>query len=91
MKIRRFTLAMALLLATGVPAEAGAQSGHDLLQQALVMERAEGNLDGAVGLYNRILAEHHPRYVTEEQGREIDRIAEEAQNWLIKNWEGESL
>ncbi len=39
----------------------------------------------------RILAEHHPRYVTEEQGREIDRIAEEAQNWLIKNWEGESL
>jgi len=58
MKTRRLTLAMTLLLAAGVPAEAGAQSGHDLFQQALVMERAEGNLDGAVGLYNRILAEH---------------------------------
>jgi trimethylamine--corrinoid protein Co-methyltransferase len=39
----------------------------------------------------RILADHRPRYVTEEQEREIDRIAAEAQNWLIKNWEGESL
>ncbi len=58
MKIRRFTLAMALLLVAGVPPQAVAQSGHDLLQKALVMERAEGNLDGAVVLYNRILAEH---------------------------------
>ncbi len=38
----------------------------------------------------RILAEHYPQYVTEEQAREIDRIAREAQQWLIENWEGES-
>ena len=31
----------------------------------------------------RILARHHPRYVSEEQAKEIDRIAREAQRWLI--------
>jgi len=58
MKIQRLTLLAALLLAAGVPSHAVAQSGHDLLQKALVMERAEGNLDGAVVLYNRILEEN---------------------------------
>ncbi len=31
----------------------------------------------------KILAEHHPRYVTERQSREIDQIAMEAQQWFI--------
>ncbi len=35
-----------------------AQSGYDLLQKALVKERAEGNLEQAIGLYKRIVQEH---------------------------------
>ena len=34
-----------------------AQSGHDLFQQALVKERADGDLRGAIGLYERIVQE----------------------------------
>ena len=34
-----------------------AQSGHDLFQQALVKERADGDLRGAIGLYERIVLE----------------------------------
>jgi hypothetical protein len=34
-----------------------AQSGHDLFQQALVKERADGDLTGAIGLYERIVQE----------------------------------
>ena len=58
MKIPILTLTGTLLLAALPPQRVAAQSGHDLLAQALVMERAEGNLDGAVILYNRILEEH---------------------------------
>ncbi len=58
MKIPSLALAFVLLLTGGLPEPASAQSGHDLLQRALVMERAEGNLDGAVVLYNKILEEH---------------------------------
>jgi Tol biopolymer transport system component len=34
-----------------------AQSGHDLFQQALVKERAEGDLRGAIDLYERVARE----------------------------------
>ena len=34
-----------------------AQSGNDLFQQALVMERAEGDVQGAIELYQRIARE----------------------------------
>ena len=37
---------------------AQAQSGHDLFQQALVQERVEGNLEGAIQLYGRVVAEY---------------------------------
>jgi Tol biopolymer transport system component len=33
------------------------QSGHDLFQQALVKERADGDLHGAISLYERIIGE----------------------------------
>jgi Tol biopolymer transport system component len=58
MKIPTLLPVIPLLLLGGLFDTAEAQSGQDLLQQALVMERAEGNLDGAVILYNRILEEH---------------------------------
>ena len=35
----------------------GAESGNDLFQKALVMERTEGNVAGAVKLYQRIVDE----------------------------------
>ncbi|MFH1968871.1 MAG: trimethylamine methyltransferase family protein, partial [Verrucomicrobiota bacterium] len=35
-------------------------------------------------LARKILAEHHPVYVTEQQAKEIDRIAAEAQDFFIK-------
>jgi Tol biopolymer transport system component len=44
------------LIALGT-APALAQSGHDLFQQALVKERADGDLRGAIGLYERIVQE----------------------------------
>jgi len=56
--MRAFTMAVAavFLIALGsVPALA--QSGHDLFQQALVKERADGDLRGAIGLYERIVGE----------------------------------
>jgi len=46
---------VALTLLMGAPALA--QTGHDLLQQALVMEQAEGNLRAAIELYERIVEE----------------------------------
>ena len=44
---------IALTLFMGRPALA--QTGHDLLQQALVMEQAEGNLQAAIQLYEQIV------------------------------------
>jgi trimethylamine---corrinoid protein Co-methyltransferase len=37
----------------------------------------------------KILANHHPEYVTEEQAREIDKIARSAQKWIQDNWKQE--
>ena len=45
-------LALGLALAGGAPA--GAQTAHDLFQQALVKERAEGDLQEAINLYEQI-------------------------------------
>jgi Tol biopolymer transport system component len=55
---RTFTLAVAAVsIVTLAAAPALAQSGHDLFQQALVKERADGDLRGAIGLYERIVRE----------------------------------
>jgi len=43
---------MASVIATG------AQSGYDLFQKALVLERTEGNLPEAIKLYRRIVEQH---------------------------------
>ena len=53
---------MMLFLAT-LPRQTVAQTGNQLFQQALTKERAEGKLDEAIALYQRILREHaveHP-------------------------------
>ncbi len=39
----------------------------------------------------RILAQHHPRYVSEEQAKEIDRIAREAQRWFVAHRPGGAI
>ena len=39
-------------------ASASAQSGYDLFQQALVKERSNGQIQQAIALYQRIVAEH---------------------------------
>jgi Tol biopolymer transport system component len=53
MKSFRIALAgVALVLLTAAPALA--QTGHDLFQQALVKEQADGDLRGAIDLYERI-------------------------------------
>ena len=44
----------AAVTAFGMPV----QSGHDLYQQALVKERAEGNLQEAIDLYERIVRDY---------------------------------
>ncbi len=48
----------------------GKTGGQDMRQRATVEAR-------------RILAEHHPRYVSHKQAREIDRIAAAAQDYFV--------
>ena len=50
-------IVVAVSLTTLAATAALAQSGHDLFQQALVKERADGDLRGAIGLYERIVGE----------------------------------
>ena len=50
-------LAVTITLAALSAGYARAQSGYDLFQQGLVKERAEGNLDEAIKLYQRIVRE----------------------------------
>ena len=56
MRTTLLTALVALTLMAGVQPVA-AQSGHDLFQQALVMERANGELRDAIALYERIADE----------------------------------
>src|SRR5262245_28550143 len=51
-------LALALACTTLAGATAPDQQGDRLYQQALVKERAQGDLDGAITLYARIVREH---------------------------------
>ena len=56
--MRAITIAAAaMLLALASAAPALAQTGHDLFQQALVKERADGDLRGAIEIYERIATE----------------------------------
>ncbi len=52
--MRRIALSMILIAAI----TAAAESGHALLEQALVKERVGGDLPGAIKLYQRILQQH---------------------------------
>ena len=57
--MKRITvLCLALLLTAAGARSASAQSGADLFQQALRMERVDGDLTAAIALYQRILEEH---------------------------------
>jgi len=51
--MRRFALIIAAALALSAPMRA--QSGHELFQQALSKERAEGKLQEAIALYQRVV------------------------------------
>ena len=54
--MKRLILIISVLLLGTQPLFA--QSGYDLFQQALLKERAEGNLEAALALYERIVEEH---------------------------------
>jgi len=54
---RTFALAIAVLLCASSAGVVFGQSGHDLFQQALVKERADGNLIEAIKLYQRVVSE----------------------------------
>ncbi|MDH3456486.1 MAG: tetratricopeptide repeat protein [Gemmatimonadota bacterium] len=56
MKLIRSVLLAAVLTLLGT-APTVAQTGHDLFQQALVKERADGDLRGAIAIYERIAQE----------------------------------
>jgi Tol biopolymer transport system component len=53
--ISRIAIALSVVLLGGSPALA--QTGHDLFQQALVKERADGDLRGAIAIYDQIARE----------------------------------
>jgi len=54
---RASVLAMAVLLCVFSGGVVAGQSGQDLFQQALVKERADGNLQEAITLYRRVVSE----------------------------------
>ncbi|MFT5142565.1 MAG: tetratricopeptide (TPR) repeat protein [Rhodothermales bacterium] len=60
--MRRFSLALTLLPVTTLTAllspDALAQTGEDLLQQAVRTERLSGNLDAAIALYEQIVEQY---------------------------------
>ncbi len=57
--MKRILVLVATILIVGLNSGTHfAQSGYDLFQKALVKERAEGNLDEAIKLYQRIVAEY---------------------------------
>jgi Tol biopolymer transport system component len=58
--MRRLALAAIsfLLLLLSGPPRLAAQTGHDLFQQALVKERADGDLQGAIAIFERIAREY---------------------------------
>jgi Tol biopolymer transport system component len=56
MRIIKIVASAFLLLIVGAEIAAG-QTGHDLFQQALVKERADGDLRGAIDIYERIAQE----------------------------------
>ena len=53
--LSRVAIALSLALLAAGPLMA--QTGHDLFQQALVKERADGDLRGAIAIYERIVRE----------------------------------
>ena len=55
MRIKTVFFAASLAVFGATPALA--QNGHDLFQQALVQEQAEGNLRSAIVLYTRVVTE----------------------------------
>jgi len=56
--MRRITTGLLALVVTVAAADrVAAQTGRDLFQQALVKERAEGDLHSAIALYERVVAE----------------------------------
>ena len=55
---RMVIVACALVALVGLVHAQGAQSGYDLLQQALVAERSNGQVREAIELYRRIISEH---------------------------------
>jgi len=55
---RIIVAALACLLSVGVAHQASAQNGRELFQQALVKERAEGDLAGAIAIYQRIARDY---------------------------------
>ncbi len=82
--MKRLILIIAMVL-LGAPT-VFAQNGHDLFQKALQKERAEGNLEAAIALYERIVAEHASdralvAKALVQMGQDYERLgrAEEAQ------------
>ena len=72
-RTRRWVMRKALPWAAAIALAVAAfgmpvQSGHDLFQQALVKERAEGNLQEAIDLYDRIVRDHSRRPRTGREG-----------------------
>ncbi len=55
---RMVIVGCALVALVGLVHAQGAQSGYDLLQQALVEERSNGQVREAIELYRRIISEH---------------------------------
>jgi hypothetical protein len=80
------------------PTPAAAQTGHDLFQQALVKEQAEGDLRGAISLYERIVqdfASDRPLAANalvqmgqcyERLGSQEARKAQEAYRQVLENY-----
>ena len=87
LKFAAFALLAAAILA--------AQSGNDLFQQALLKERSQGDLAGAIQIYERILKQHASdrklasqalRQIAHCQGRQGNESARRTYERLLKEY-----
>jgi Tol biopolymer transport system component len=99
MKKISMLIAILILLAFGV-GNLAAQNGYDLFQKALAKERAEGNLEEAIALYQKVIAESKDESLAakaqlrigicyEKLGQEKAKLAQEAFQKVVDNYPGQ--
>ena len=84
MRIKTVFFAASLAVFGATPALA--QNRHDLFQQALVQEQAEGNLRSAIVLYTRVVSEFPPPVTSAPPSRMSSFTIRESHGRTASGW-----